>query len=166
MTDSAPEQTSIPAYLSEQARAVLAEPRIEETFPALDDTEGWLRRIEEANDQSRAQYAGIEFPVQAKERQIAGVPTYVVHVDDLGDPDQSPVFLDIHGGALIYGGGDVARLSASRNALVTGLVHWAVDYRVPPRHPFPAALDDITAVYRALREWPRPGRPLPVAAVR
>ena len=156
MTDSAPPQATIPPFLSEQARAVLAEPRVEETFPALEDTDGWLRRIEEANEQSRAQYAGVEIPVHAEKRQIAGVPTYVLHVDDLRDPDQSPVFLDIHGGALIFGGGDVARLSASRNALATGLVHWAVDYRVPPRHPFPAALDDITAVYRALLDQRAP----------
>ena len=129
---------------------MLAEPRVEEPFPALDDTEGWLRRIEAANDESRALYAGVEFPVQAEEREIAGVPTYVLRADDLPDPDQAPVYLDIHGGALIYGGGDLARLSGSRNAAVTGLVHWAVDYRVPPLHPFPAALDDVTAVYRAL----------------
>ena len=88
--------------------------------------------------------------MQGEEREIAGVPTYVLRADDLPDPDQAPVYLDIHGGALIFGGGDLARLSGSRNAAVTGLVHWAVDYRVPPRHPFPAALDDVTAVYRAL----------------
>lgn len=145
MTDRAP----IPAFLSEQARAALAEPRIDVPFPALDDTEGWLRRIAAANDASRAEYAGVEVGVQAEERLIAGVPTYVLRADGVQDAT-TPVYLDIHGGGLIYGGGGVARLSGSRTAAVSGLIHWVVDYRVPPLHPFPAALDDVTAVYRAL----------------
>jgi acetyl esterase/lipase len=148
VTDPPPRR--IPTFLSEQARSALAATRAGSSFPALDDTEGWLRLIEMANAESREQFTGIDFGVQGEEREVAGVPTYVLWAEDIPDPDQVPVYLDIHGGALIFGGGDVARLSGSRNAAVTGLVHWAIDYRVPPLHPFPAALDDVTAVYRAL----------------
>jgi epsilon-lactone hydrolase len=35
-------------------------------------------------------------------------------------------------------------------AISTGMIHWAVDYRMPPLHPYPTPLDDCMAVYRAL----------------
>ena len=37
-------------------------------------------------------------------------------------------------------------------AVRTGLHTWAVDYRMPPDHPYPTPLDDCVAVYRALLE--------------
>ena len=60
--------------------------------------------------------------------------------------------LDIHGGALIAGGGEACKLMNTSAAARAGLHTWGVDYRMPPDHPYPTPLDDCVAVYRALLE--------------
>ena len=60
------------------------------------------------------------------------------------------MYLDIHGGAWIQGGGEVCRSSALFTSAIYGARVWAVDYRMPPDHPYPTPLDDCLAAYRAL----------------
>jgi acetyl esterase/lipase len=60
------------------------------------------------------------------------------------------VYLDIHGGSLIMGGGACCRAMGIRAAARVGARTWAVDYRMPPDHPYPTPLDDCVGVYRRL----------------
>jgi monoterpene epsilon-lactone hydrolase len=91
-------------------------------------------------------------------RDVAGVPTYVITPANASVGDDAPVYLSIHGGALVMGGGDLTRVMTEMNAAVTGIVNWAPDYRMPPAHPYPAGLDDVIAVYRALLQVREPSR--------
>lgn len=149
-----------PAHLSEAAQRFLGTafglPSREDL--ALDDTEGWLARIRGTDEYMIRRYGGVDLPVDVVDTEIAGVHTFVMREPSVDDTPDTPVYLDIHGGALIAGGGEACRLMGRANAMTTGMVHWAVDYRMPPLHPYPTPLDDCLAVYRALLEVRPPER--------
>lgn len=58
--------------------------------------------------------------------------------------------LYLHGGAYVQGAPAVYRDLTARLAQACAAEVCAPDYRLAPEHPFPAALDDALAVYRAL----------------
>lgn len=59
-------------------------------------------------------------------------------------------YFDIHGGGFVSGGGEMCHTLAKLKAQDFGVEVFAVDYRLAPQHPFPAALDDCKAAYREI----------------
>ncbi|HET9173008.1 MAG TPA: alpha/beta hydrolase [Actinospica sp.] len=93
--------------------------------------------------------ASIPLPddVATKQDELGGVPVVTVEIPDL---DPSAVILYLHGGAYALGSApDSVGLASDlvRRARARAI---SVDYRLAPEHPFPAALDDAVAAYRAL----------------
>lgn len=68
----------------------------------------------------------------------------------------SPVLLNLHGGGFTKDAGSVTENAPL--AGLTGAPVVAVRYRLAPEHPYPAAVDDAEAVYRALLESYAPNR--------
>ncbi|GHF82062.1 alpha/beta hydrolase [Kitasatospora xanthocidica] len=66
-----------------------------------------------------------------------------------GEPTPG-VILYFHGGGWVFGSPETA-LSLTGNLVArTGLPAYSLDYRLAPEHPFPAAIEDTLAAYRAL----------------
>lgn len=148
----------IPTSVSEIARAVMAAPLPPSPAPpALHDVAGWRRMIAE-HDRSMgemlAQRTGAA-EVAVQERQIAGVRVYEVLPEGLPEGD-TRLYIDIHGGAFVFGAGEMCRAMGIGAATRFRARVWAIDYRMPPDHPFPAPGDDCLAVYRAALEQYRP----------
>lgn len=93
--------------------------------------------------------ASIPLPedVSAKPGELGGVPIVTVQTPE---NDPSVVVLYFHGGAYALGSAaDSVGLAADVSRRV-GARAISVDYRLAPEHPFPAAVDDAVAAYRAL----------------
>ena len=61
-----------------------------------------------------------------------------------------PALLYMHGGGWVVGGLDSHDFICAELAMALGVLVIAIDYRLAPEHPFPAAFDDCLAVWRAL----------------
>ena len=64
--------------------------------------------------------------------------------------DPAARLLYLHGGGYVIGNLNTHRDMAAVLSQVTGAVTLAVDYRLAPENPFPAAVDDALAAYRFL----------------
>ena len=150
----------VPTSVSPEAQAVLAMGRLgppPRESPALDDVAGWKAYVRESDDFVRSMVGDptAAFAGTIEERDTGSCPVYVVTPDGVRDDDRR-VFLDIHGGAWVLGGGDLCKMTAISSADAVGARTWAVDYRMPPDHPFPTPLDDCLAAYHLLLEERRP----------
>jgi epsilon-lactone hydrolase len=119
------------------------------------DAAGWRALIKETDELlvavMGAQVGHLRSSVES--RSVGGVPVFIVTPDGVDESgDTHPIYLDIHGGSLLMGGGKACEVMARRMASQAHMQTWSVDYRMPPDHPYPAALDDVLAVYRGLLE--------------
>ena len=112
--------------------------------------EQWQKLLGVLSSQAPVSLEGLssQFGVSISKEKIAGVPVYRVKPDDLGT--SNALFVYVHGGAYVYGGGDRAAREAAVIAFYSGIETIAIDYRMPPEFPQPAAIDDVGLVYRHL----------------
>lgn len=71
-----------------------------------------------------------------------------------GDPQPGPVILYMHGGGFVIGDLDTHNAICTLVAKLSGLRVVAVDYRLAPEHPYPAAHDDCLAAARFVAAGP------------
>jgi epsilon-lactone hydrolase len=143
---------AIPSSISVQAQAMMASPTmVGRPYPVDGDLNAWREYIAvmDAALLSRMQAVTSRIDANVAELQIDDAHIFVITPRTLA-VDERFVYLDIHGGGLIVGGGEVCKAFAMGTAARCGCKVWSVDYRMPPDHPYPAGLDDCLTAYRAL----------------
>ncbi len=92
------------------------------------------------------------YPVEITETTLAGVACKVVIPKPAAPQKQDRVLICLHGGGFTSDSGSV--LESTTIAALTGIRVIAVEYRLAPQYPFPAAVDDTVAVYKhALKQY-------------
>lgn len=145
----------LPNTISDTARAnltMMAAPRPLPSYPPASDKSAWQKYIVAQAEMMKqfmaaraAQPAG-----DTKDTTLAGVPVYHALPRSAGAAPGRYACMDIHGGALVFGGGESCKMMAGLTAERFGVQVYSVDYRMPPDHPYPAAVDDCLAVYKTL----------------
>lgn len=97
--------------------------------------------------------------VHYKSSTIGGVPAIVA----AGPEDDGDFVIYCHGGGFCVGSADSRRKLGGHLARHLRASVVVMDYRLAPEHPFPAAIEDSVAVYRALRAALPDGRRIVMA---
>ncbi|WP_235736471.1 hypothetical protein [Nocardioides alcanivorans] len=131
MSDTLPHETpsstaarvrpDAPDGISAEARAYLKAAggfsSMSSSWPASEDLAGWEQRIA-ATDAAMHHFFELSMPAEGtfsyELREIGGTATWVLEPKDV--ESENTVFLDIHGGALILGAGELAWKSAAAAA--------------------------------------------------
>lgn len=164
MAATASAQTSVPAFilpdssqLSPEARAIFA--KVKTGSPPADivtDIAALRVFYGKGND---VQLAAMRQHFRTVERRetMNGVPVDVVEPSG-GIPSGNArrVLINVHGGGFMWGSGSGALVEAIPIAATMGIKVVTVDYRLAPEHRYPAASEDVTAVYSALLRTYRP----------
>lgn len=121
-------------------------------MPPPDDHDGWMRIKVMADARYAVAVKALAGSLRSNVETIEiGAATMHMASPEAPFPVEC-AYIDLHGGALVVGGGEACRAGAQMQADHHGVLCYGVDYRMPPEHPYPAGLDDCLTVYRYVLE--------------
>jgi acetyl esterase/lipase len=145
-----------PAHASRQLAAIIAgapqpDPDAGNRYPQTNA--GWVELQQTARSgQSPLPALESALNLSIEQLQLSSATVYSITPSDIAREHRDHVFLHLHGGGYVLGGGPGAAVEAARISAVAGIRAVSVDYRMPPEAPFPAAIDDAVEAYRTLLE--------------
>ena len=80
---------------------------------------------------------------------IGGVKAFILTPKEIRPENRNRLLFNIHGGGYVYNPGEAGTGEATLMAAYGGYKVIAIDYRMPPDYPYPAAMDDAIAAWKA-----------------
>lgn len=92
------------------------------------------------------------YSVSVRPARIAGVNVFHVRPAKILPQHQTHLFVHLHEGAYVLNGGEAGTVEAILIASRLKIPVLSIDYRMPPKHPAPAAIEDVVAVWTHLKK--------------
>jgi monoterpene epsilon-lactone hydrolase len=113
-----------------------------------------IREVRERDEQKNAPFVERDrqlYPVDIEARVIGGVHTRVITPKaGIAPKNRARVLINLHGGGFVWGEGNGALTESIPIAGVGKITVITVAYREGPEYKFPAASEDVAAVYKEL----------------
>ncbi|PTO89146.1 alpha/beta hydrolase [Vibrio sp. 10N.286.48.B8] len=141
-----------PTGISAELAQIIEHREVTPPLPVPSTAKEWLalQAVFDTPGMEIAQEALERLEVTYEAKQFAGVDTFFVTPKNITPEYKDKWLVHIHGGAFVFGGGESALREAIWVANGLGAQVISVDYRQPPLHPFPAAINDVAAVWEEL----------------
>lgn len=144
--------------LSEESRRVLTEQRVAQqtatpSAPPTGISEEALQQWMKNQFYETDNYKALRemYPIIMEEGVLGGVKVETfIPPEGIDDKNKNRVLINLHGGSFCTGAGTATHLESIPVAALGKIKVVSVDYRMAPEHRFPAATDDVVAVYEAL----------------
>ena len=153
-------QIALPEYsdlMSEASKAGLAKQKllndkaIKACNPYEQDTSQQIRDCEAQFYEPIMAVAKNKYPdLEIQAKIIAGVQTDIISPATIAAHKSDKILINLHGGGFKYGARFGGQLESMPIAHHGGYKVVSIDYRKAPDHRFPAGVDDVEKVYRAL----------------
>jgi len=151
----------VPQDISPAAQALIAAPyRIPAWNGNPGSADGWRALVQKLADATLPGLAkGREaLGVTMEPTVIGGVKGFVFTPKVIPEAHRNQLIINAHGGGYVYGPGESGTAEAMLMAGYGGYKVIEFDYRMPPDAPYPAAMDDAMAVWKAALTLQDPSR--------
>ncbi len=142
----------VPNTVSPELRASIAAPYRVPNWDADPKTPAeWkalINKLADAGAPARRE-AREKLGVTMEPTVIGGVKAFILTPKEIKPENRNRLLVHVHGGGYVYGPGEAGTAEGTLMAAYGGYKVISFDYRMPPDFPYPAAMDDAMAVWKA-----------------
>ncbi len=141
----------VPATVSPQLQALIGAPYGPNWNADPKSAQEWKEQVDRLAADMAGTLKGMreKLGVTIEPTVIGGVKAFILSPRVIPAVNQNRLLVHVHGGGYVYFPSESGTGEAALMAAYGGFKVISFDYRMPPEHPYPAAMDDAMAVWRA-----------------